>query len=390
MAQLRLPRTLGLPDFPWDTISRERDLANSHPGGIVDLSVGTPVDPTPESVQRALRDAADAPGYPLVVGTPEVKESILAWARRRGLVDLPETAVIPTTGSKEIVAWLPKMLGVGPGDSVLYPAVAYPTYHVGAVLAQATGIPFSRVEANMSPLAERPAMLWLNSPSNPTGEVMSREEMRTAVRWAREHGAVVVSDECYAALPWSARYVDSGVPSALDPYVCDGDPSGILVAYSLSKQSNMAGYRGAVLLGDPCLMDAVIEARKHGGMMVPTPVQAAISAALDDEEAVRTQREKYQIRRQSMMRAVTGAGLALDPKTEAGLYLWLRRGTGRSIHDLDIAGHANEGRALVHWFAKRGILVAPGDFYGADSGDFVRLALTATDERIEEACSRLA
>lgn len=389
MTPMRLPRTLGLPDFPWDTLAGARELALSHPGGMVDLSVGTPVDPTPTSVQRALKEASDAPGYPLVVGTTQVKEAIARWMARRNLIALPPEAMIPTTGSKEIVAWLPKLLGVNAGDAVLYPDVAYPTYHVGAVLANATPVPFDRLEGDIPPVAESPALVWLNSPSNPTGAVMSRDEMRDAVRWARARGAVVASDECYSALPWSERYMEEGIPSALDPYVCDGDPTGILVAYSLSKQSNMAGYRAAILMGDPVLVSAVVEGRKHGGMMVPTPVQAAIAAALDDEGAVHAQREKYRIRRQSLLQAVRAASLEPDPRTEAGLYLWLQS-SDELLSDLDDHQQfPNRGRALVHWFASKGILVAPGDFYGEKSDNFARVALTASDEKIAEACRRL-
>lgn len=378
MGATALPRTLGLPDFPWDTLGDARQLAASHPGGIVDLSVGTPVDPTPTSAQVALTDHVNAPGYPLVAGTPQVRAAIRRWCDRRGMVTLGDNAVVPTTGSKEIVAWLPKLLGVGPGDTVLYPDVAYPTYQVSAVLAGATPVPVNQFAPDTWPTGG--TFLWLNSPSNPTGQVATTEQLRAAVQWARQCGAVITADECYAELPWD---IDR-VPSLLDQDVCDGDTTGLLVTYSLSKQSNMAGYRGAFLAGDPTLIAAVIEARKHAGMMVPTPVQAAISAALDDHESVAQQRERYRRRRQWLLEAVTAAGLTPDPDTTAGLYLWLSAPDG-----MDLPGAPNRGRQLVQWFAQRGILVAPGDFYGAHSQDRVRMALTGSDERVEAACQRL-
>ena len=403
-----LPRGLGLPDFPWDTLSGARALAASHPGGLVDLSVGTPVDPTPQAIQRALQEHADSPGYPLVVGTPGARAAIHHWMQRRGMVAVPDAGVVPTTGSKEMVAWLPKILGAGPGDTVLFPDVAYPTYEVGATLAGATPVPVDQADPDSWPDA---TLVWLNSPSNPTGQVLTTEQLRAAVAWARAHGAVVIADECYAELPWSDQYrapsatgaaepgiEPSGTPSLLHPAVCDGDPTGSLVVYSLSKQSNMAGYRAGLLAGDPQLVAAVVEARKHGGMMVPTPVQAALAAALGDQTHVAQQYSRYAARREQLAAAVDSAGLQRDPDTEAGLYLWLSapsdwdgwddlpaepgRSGGRTVYP-------NEGRRLVDWFARRGILVAPGDFYGSAGADHVRLALTATDERVAAAVARL-
>lgn len=382
-----LPRPLGLPDFPWDTLDGARAMARSHPDGMVDLSVGTPVDPTPQVIQEAMSAHADSAGYPLVVGAPEVREAIHAWMARRGMVKLPDAGVVPTTGSKEMVAWLPRILGVGPGDTVLYPEVAYPTYEVGAILAGATPSPMNPLDVNMWPVGA--PFVWLNSPSNPTGAVQTVENLREIVAWARAHGSVVVADECYAELPWSERWIEQGVPSLLSEEVCDGDPTGLLVVYSLSKQSNMAGYRAGILCGDPALVGAVIEARKHGGMMVPAPVQAAMAAALMDEGHVADQRERYRQRREQLLRAVTACGLQVDPRTEAGLYLWLTapKNWAQLSGGADVT--TNRGRQLVDWFAALGILVAPGDFYGQSARGHVRMALTATDEMVYRACERL-
>ncbi len=368
-----------MPDFPWDTLAQAKKTASAHPDGIVDLSVGTPVDPTPADIQRALRAAADAPGYPPVVGTSQVKDAIGVWMDRRGMIEVPAEGRIPTIGSKEMVAWLPLALGVRPGDTVLVPEPAYPTYEVGVRLAGGTPVAVDPTDTSNWP--DEAAMVWLNSPSNPTGAVMSTAELAAVVQWAREHGAVVAADECYAELAWQEPYLD-GVPSLLHPEVCAGRADNLLVLYSLSKQSNLAGYRAGVIVGDPHLLDSVVEVRKHAGMMVPAPVQAAMSVALEDERHVAQQRAIYERRRNVLASAVSKVGLQADPDTKAGLYLWLQGPENEQ-------GERPTGRQLVDWLAYHGILVAPGDFYGEGAANHVRMALTATDERVDQAASRL-
>ena len=372
---LHLPRPLDLPEFPWDQLAPAKERAAAHPGGICDLSVGTPVDDTPAFIREALADASNAHGYPTVIGTTEVREAIVTWGKRRGMVDVGMNGVIPTIGSKEAVAWIPFLLGVRPGDTVLVPEVAYPTYDIGARLAGATPVAVDPTDPSSWPDA---ALVYLNSPGNPDGHVMSTDELRAVVAWARSHGAVVVSDECYAALPWSEPYVSEGVPSLLDTDVCEGDASGLLVLYSLSKQSNLAGYRGALIYGDPALVAPIVSVRKHSGLMVPAPVQHAMAVALNDTEHVERQRSVYAVRRALLLEALTDAGLDVDPDTAAGLYLW-------------VADPANptDSWALVNRLAELGILVAPGDFYGTAAHGRVRVALTATDERIQAAASRI-
>lgn len=372
---LHLPRPLDLPEFPWDQLAPAKERAAAHPGGICDLSVGTPVDDTPAFIREALADASNAHGYPTVIGTTEVREAIVAWGKRRGMVDVGMNGVIPTIGSKEAVAWIPFLLGVRPGDTVLVPEVAYPTYDIGARLAGATPVAVDPTDPSSWPDA---ALVYLNSPGNPDGHVMSTDELRAVVAWARAHDAVVVSDECYAALPWSEPYVSEGVPSLLDTDVCEGDASSLLVLYSLSKQSNLAGYRGALIYGDPALVAPIVSVRKHSGLMVPAPVQHAMAVALNDTEHVERQRKVYAVRRALLLEALTDAGLDVDPDSAAGLYLW-------------VADPANptDSWALVNRLAELGILVAPGDFYGTAAHGRVRVALTATDERIQAAASRI-
>ncbi|MDE9365795.1 succinyldiaminopimelate transaminase [Luteipulveratus sp. YIM 133132] len=361
--------SLQLPDFPWDTLAAAKELAQQHPDRIVDLSVGTPVDPTPRVLRDALSAASDAPGYPQVWGTPDLRESVSTWfARRRHATGVDPDGVMPTVGSKELVAWLPTLLGLGRGDTVAFPSVAYPTYDVGARLAGADPRPM----ANLLELGPHsPRLLWLNTPSNPTGQVLGVEHLRKVVDWARSRGVVVASDECYAELTWDGT---DSAPSILDDRVCAGSHDGLLAVYSLSKQSNLAGYRAAFVAGDAALVDRLVQVRKHAGMIVPWPVQRVLRAALGDDDHVQEQKKRYAARRALLRPALESAGWRID-HSEAGLYLW--------------ATADEPCRETVDRLAQRGILVAPGDFYGVAGARHVRIALTATDERIDAAVARL-
>ena len=366
--------TAALPDFPWDSLAPLRARAEAHPDGIVDLSVGTPVDPTPDVVQERLRAASNWAGYPTTHGTAQVREAIAGWfAQRRGVPDVDPRAVLPTVGSKELVALLPSLMGLGPGDTVVFPSAAYPTYDVGAVLAGAR----ARAADAVAEWADDPTvrLVWVNSPSNPTGAVAGVDELREVVQAARRLGAVVASDECYAELAWEEPWVSQGVPSILDPRVSEGDHTGLLAVYSLSKQSNLAGYRAAFVAGCPTVVSRLVEARKHMGLIVPGPVQDAMVAALTDPSHVVAQREVYGKRRAVLASALRAAGWRID-HSQAVLYLWSTR-------------NEDCGESLG-WLAERGILAAPGAFYGAAGGRHVRIALTATDERIASAAHRLA
>ncbi|MFS8198593.1 bifunctional succinyldiaminopimelate transaminase/glutamate-prephenate aminotransferase [Streptomyces sp. CWNU-52B] len=357
-----------LPAFPWDKLEPFKATAAAHPGGIVDLSVGTPVDPVPALVQKALIAAADSPGYPTVWGTPELRDALVDWCGRRlGARGLTHRNVLPVVGSKELVAWLPTQLGLGPGDTVAHPRLAYPTYEVGARLARAEHVSYG------DPLELDPAgvkLLWLNSPSNPTGRVLSQQELTRIVAWAREHGILVFADECYIELGWEADPV-----SVLHPEVCGGSYEGIVAVHSLSKRSNLAGYRAAFLAGDPAVLGDLLQIRKHGGMMTSAPTQAATVAALSDDTHVHEQRERYVARREILRDALVKHGFRIE-HSEASLYLWATRD--------------ESCWATVAHLAALGILVAPGDFYGPAGDTFVRVALTATDERIKTAATRLS
>jgi succinyldiaminopimelate transaminase len=322
-------------------------------------------------VQAALTDAANWPGYPVAYGTPALREAAAGWLARRHGVTVSPDAVLPVIGSKEIVAWLPTMLACGPDDVVAHPALAYPTYDAGARLAGARALPVDYADPASLPRAEPVRLAWLNSPSNPTGAVLPAAGLAQAIAWARGLGAVVASDECYIELGWEAQ-----PQSVLHPDVCGGSHEGLLAVHSLSKRSNLAGYRAGFVTGDPDLVAELLEIRKHGGLLVPGPVQAAMVAALNDDADAEQQRHRYAARRAVLRPALEEAGWRVDDSV-AGLYLW--------------AAHPSyDSRKSVEVLAEAGILVAPGDIYGAAGTGHIRAALTATDERIAAAVTRLA
>ena len=360
-----------LPDYPWDQMVPYSARARAHAGGIVDLSIGSPVDATPDVIRRALAEATDAHSYPQTAGTPELQQAIIAWfERRRGVTGLTEKNVLPTIGSKELVALLPFMLGIGEGDTVVHPRAAYPTYAIGAAIAGATAL------ASDDP-AEWPAttkLVWLNSPGNPDGRVLTVEQLRAAVERARELDAVIVNDECYAELGWDEPWQSGPTPSILDPRVIQGSRHNVVAIYSLSKQSSMAGYRAAFAAGCSGVLGRLLTVRKHAGLMLPAPLQAAMIAALGDDEHVTVQRERYRARREVLLPALEAAGFRVD-HSEAGLYLWATEGV--------------DAWESIGALAERGILAGPGHFYGDFYPQHVRFSLTAPDERIDAAAGRL-
>jgi succinyldiaminopimelate transaminase len=274
---------------------------------------------------------------------------------------------LPLIGTKELIAWLPTLLGCGPGDLVVHPELAYPTYDVGARLAGARPVPADGLVA-LGPAEVR--LAWLNSPSNPAGRVLPAEHLRKMTDWARERGTILAADECYIEFGWDADPV-----SVLHPDVSGGSHDGLLAVYSLSKRSNMAGYRAGFLTGDPALVAELLEIRKHAGMLMPLPVQAAMAAALADDAHLARQRDRYAARRAALRPALTAAGWVIE-HSQAGLYLW--------------AAHPDRDCwESVQVLAGAGILVAPGAFYGAAGGRHIRMALTATDERVAAAAERL-
>jgi len=360
-----------LDDYPWDKVVPFRERAEAHPGGICDLSIGSPVDPTPRIVRDAIVAATDAHAYPTTNGTLDLREAICSWyERRRGVSGLEPRNVLPTIGSKELVALLPTLLGLGAGDVVVHPRAAYPTYAVGAAVAGATAV----AADDPADWPEGTKLVWVNSPGNPDGRVWGVDELRAAVERAREIGAVLASDECYAELGWDGEWATERVPSVLDPRVAGDSRANLLSVYSLSKQSNLAGYRAAFLAGCGKIVAGLLKNRKHLGLMLPAPVQHAMAVALGDDAHVVEQKELYRARRDVLRPAIEAAGFRID-RSEAGLYLW-----------------ATEGRDAwesLGRLADLGILAGPGVFYGDENAQHVRFSLTATDERIRAAADRL-
>ncbi len=368
-----------LPPYPHDRLAALRRLADAVPGGMVDCSVGSPTDPMPAvAVEAFTRTASRAVGYPPAVGTEELRAAACGWLARRTGVRLDPDQVCACVGAKEFIASLPRALHLRhPGrDTVLYPAVAYPTYEMGARLAglRAWPVPLDdrwHLDVSRVPAAEaeRALLLWCNYPANPTGAVISEGQAAEVCDWARRHGIVVASDECYIEFAGAAG---TGVTM-----LSAGD-AGVLAVHSLSKRSNLAGLRVGFVAGDAELIEYLGALRRHAGLMVPAPVQAAAAAVLDDDEHVAVQRARYGERRELLLEGLAAHGLVHDGGP-AWFYLWLRAADG-----------ADDGWELAARLAEAGTLVAPGDLYGVSGADHVRLALTQPTERLRLVLDRLA
>ncbi len=368
------------PAYPHDRLTALRRLAELAPGGLVDCSTGSPTEPAPAVVRTALGAASGTTGYPSSAGTEELRDAACAWMHRRLGVTIPADQVLACVGTKEFVTSLPRMLHLrDPSrDTVLYPAVAYPSYDMGAQLAGLRAVPVP-VDGDWLPDldrvsnadAERTLLLWLNEPGNPTGSVASPEFYSRAASWARERGIVVASDECYVEL---SDVTDGDHP--LTTILAQG-ADGVLAVHSLSKRSHMPGFRAGFAAGDDALVEYLGLVRKHAGLMVPTPVQAAAVAALEDDAHVEAARSLYTGRRAAAVPVLAEHGLVHGggPGT---FYLWLRSTAG-----------ADDGWELAGRLAEAGVLAAPGDLYGAAGADHVRLALVQPTERLVPALERL-
>lgn len=363
--------------YDWSRIAGFKATAADVPGGMIDLSMGSPVDPTPDTVRAALAgasDAANAHGYPATIGTPDLRAAVAEWFRSSRGVDLAAIGadMVPTVGSKEGVALMASLLGLGPGDVVVQPRVSYPTYEIGTQLAGARVLKVDDV-ADVTSWADEPGVraVWVNSPCNPTGEVLSAGALAGIVAAARRIGAVVLSDECYALMCWDANLAVA--PCALSPEVCGGSAEGVLVLYSLSKQSNMAGYRTALIAGDRALVGPMAVMRKQIGQIIPGPVQAAMAAGLRDGQAVSEQHNRYERRLRLLVEGLRGAGYEAR-MPDGALYVWVAARSGDCWSDMGE-------------LARIGVIPSPGEFYAAPG--FLRFSATATDAAIADAAERL-
>ena len=365
------------PPYPHDRLDAFRRLAAVVPGGVVDCSIGNPIDPVPDVVLAALDAAApDGAPYPATIGSTDLRTAAADWIARRFGVAVEPDHVLACIGTKEMVASLPRFLGMrDPSrDTVLYPAISYPTYGMGAELAGLRAVPVPLDDGwhlDLSRISDEDAgralLLWTNEPGNPTAAVASAAEVADAVAWARARGIVVAADECYAEF-------SGGEPvTALET-----GPDGVLAVHSLSKRSNMAGFRTGFVAGDPDLVRYLGEVRKHAGLMTAGPIQAAAVAALGDDTHVAAQRARYLDRRALMLDGLAAYGLVHDGGP-APFYLWLRSEAG-----------VDDGWELAARLAEAGTLVAPGSLYGPAAADHVRLALTQPLDRLQLVLERLS
>ncbi len=359
------------PPYPYDRLDEVAALADELPGGKVDLSIGTPCDPTPPAVLAALAQGSAARGYPASIGSAEFRRAAARWVTRRlGATVDAQSEVAACVGTKEFVASVPLYLKLrDPSrDTVLYPAISYPTYAMGATLAGVRAVPYLRLADVDEADAARALCVWVNSPSNPTGEL---DDLPAAAAWGRDHDVLVLSDECYAEFTWTSPGHASGPTTILREGV-----QGVLAVHSLSKRDNFAGARIGFYAGDPGLVHYLREARKHAGLMPPGPVQQAAVVALDDDAHVEVQRERYRSRLRVLADLLDRAGYPA-PLPDGGFYLWAPAPGG-------------DAWAAAHDLARRaGIVVSPGEFYGLAGKAYFRVAAVQPDDRIELAASRV-
>ncbi len=382
------------PVYPYERLAGARRLAEAHPGGMVDLSIGTPTDPPPPAVVAALSASSAERGYPASVGSLRYREAARQWIRRRLGAEVPVEAIAACVGTKELVASLPWVLRLRrpDRDTVLYPALSYPTYEMGAVLAgcRPVAVPLGRagrldLGAIADADAERALLVWANSPGNPAGQL---EDLGAVAAWGRARDVVVASDECYAELTWDAA------PAS----ILEHGPEGVLALHSLSKRSNLAGLRAGFYAGDPELVSYLSETRKHAGLMVPGPVQVAAAVALDDDEHVEAQRRRYRQRLERARAILAAIGVDV-PFPRGSLYLWAPvPPTGVPPAVGPLATQAGGGAGLgggpawvfTEWLAgQAGALVSPGDLYGPAGAGHVRMAMVAPLDRLEVVARRL-
>ena len=367
----RVSRGFEPPPYPYERLDAFRPLADRFESGVIDLSIGTPCDPPPASVIRALAESNSERGYPASIGIAALRQAFSRWMNRRFDVTIDPGNVAACIGTKEFVGTLPQWLSLRTPDrdTVLYPAISYPTYEMGAILAGCRAVPVPvrpdgglDVGAISAHDANRALLLWVNSPSNPTGAL---DDLGAAANWGRQHGVPVFSDECYAEFTWS------GPPQSILQHGSEG----VIAVHSLSKRSNLAGLRVGAYAGDADLVHYLSEVRKHVGMMVPGPAQAAGVAALDDDDHVREQRIVYRRRLERTAEILARWSGADVPLPAGGFYLWFEVGDAWAFTE--------------RLAADGGALVSPGDLYGSPGAGNVRVAVVQPDSVIEELARRL-
>lgn len=359
------------PPYPYDRLNRLMPIAAAHSGGVVDFSIGTPVDPAPPEVVAMLSASDSERGYPASIGSEKLRTAVGDWMRRRLGVDIATSQIAACIGTKEFVATLPQLMSLRTPDrdTVLYPEIAYPTYAMGAQLARCRAVAVPAAANGQMDLAAidpadaaRALLLWVNSPGNPTGTL---DDLGAAAAWGRSHRVPVFSDECYVEFTWDSR------PRTILEHGTDG----VVAVHSLSKRSNLAGVRVGAYAGDAEIVHYLQEVRKHMGMMVAGPAQAAGVVALGDDQHVDRQREIYLRRLRQMADVITDWSGIDVPMPAGAFYLWIP---------------VTDGWEFTERFAaEAGALVSPGEFYGSAGANFVRLAVVQPDARVDLVIERL-
>ena len=360
------------PPYPYDRLNRLKPIADAFEGGSVDLSIGTPFDPPPAAVIEALGTSGAERGYPPSVGTAVFRMACSNWMQRRLGVDVPVDQIAAAVGTKEFVASLPGYMKLRhpERDTVLYPAISYPSYAMGATLGQcrSESVPFGPdgaldLGAVDQADIDRALLLWVNSPGNPTGHL---DDLEAAATWGRSNGIPVFSDECYIEFTWD------GQPRTILEHGLEG----VVAVHSLSKRSNLAGARAGFYAGDPEIVDFLKSVRQHGGMLVPGPVQAAAAVAFDDDVHVQEQRDRYRSRLELLADVISEWSGIDVPRPGGAFYLWIPVEDGWQFTE--------------RLAAEGGAIVSPGEFYGVDGTNFVRVAVVQPDDKIELVARRLA
>lgn len=368
------------PPYPYDRLGRLVEMAGRHDGGAVDMSVGTPNDPPSDAVIDAIARSGTERGYPPSIGTEALREAVTDWFRLRFAVEVPASAVGACIGTKELVAGLPHWLHLrDPSrDTVLYPAVSYPSYAMGATLAGCRAVPVPLDEHHALDLsrvdpgdASRALCLWSNTPGNPAGGL---DDLDAVAAWGRSHEVPVFSDECYVEFTWRGEPSVVGEPPGRT--ILTSGTDGVVAVHSLSKRSNLAGLRVGWYAGDPELVGYLQEVRKHAGFMVPGLSQAAAVVALSDRVGVAEQRDRYRSRLARMAGVLRRLGIEAD-LPDGGFYLW-------------VPAPAGDAWALAERLASDlGVVGSPGELYGPDGSGYLRLAMVQPDERINLVEERL-
>ncbi len=380
-----------LTPYPYDELNSIKQIALSKFGEVIDLSIGTPIDDTPNFVIDALCNSKDANGYPPSIGTVTLRSAIKDWYKRRLDVDIDIDLIAAVVGTKEFVASLPTYLRLmnPEKDVVLGPSLAYPTYEFGAKLAglKYVGIPPRHNEDRSMDLEsineeylKRALLMWVNSPSNPDGHV---ESLREFYEFANQNSILTVSDECYMEYVYGVE-AESILQHGIE---------NVLALHSLSKRSNAAGLRVGFYAGDRSYVLFLEEIRKHAGLMVPGPVQSAGVAALSDDSHVEVQRERYFERLKVLADAFSSIGIDVNlPK--GGFYLFIKAPDIKYESVLEAA--KLKVKSSLSWkftaflALTTGVLVSPGEFYGSDGTGYVRIAVVQTDEKISLASKRIS